>query len=224
MKAYTHTHYRDLRASHANYPQPTNKRKARSCADIWKWKKIKQQSGENETERVLYEREESESKKNGNNTRVPRARLEIVPIRVIKLSRPGIRCHNALNTIALRPAPITSARSPHPWNTPGPVLGTPSAMLDGNGRCARTSLRFRLFALLDDLVFAIIGGGNAGTAYKWVQKKKKKTQVQRVRGVAGMASGLPTLRRRGPLNLMVLCVKSIPQFLCCYVWRWGRRR
>ena len=39
----------------------------------------------------------------------------------------------------------------------------PSATLDGNGTCAcaRTSFRFLLFALLDDIVFAIIGGGNA---------------------------------------------------------------
>ena len=38
----------------------------------------------------------------------------------------------------------------------------PSATLDGNGTCAtRGSFRFLLFVLLDDLVFAIIGGGNA---------------------------------------------------------------
>ena len=37
----------------------------------------------------------------------------------------------------------------------------PSATLDGNGTCAtRGSFRFLLFALLDDLVFAIIGSGN----------------------------------------------------------------
>ena len=38
----------------------------------------------------------------------------------------------------------------------------PSATLDRNGTCAtRGSFRSLLFALLDKLVFAIIGGGNA---------------------------------------------------------------
>ena len=38
----------------------------------------------------------------------------------------------------------------------------PSATLDGNGTCAtRGAFRFLLFVLLDDLVFAIMGGGNA---------------------------------------------------------------
>ena len=37
----------------------------------------------------------------------------------------------------------------------------PSATLVGNGTCARGSFRFLLFALLDDSVFAMIGGGSA---------------------------------------------------------------
>ena len=36
----------------------------------------------------------------------------------------------------------------------------PSATLVGNGTCARGSFHFLLFALLDDLVFAMIGGWN----------------------------------------------------------------
>jgi hypothetical protein len=42
-----------------------------------------------------------------------RARLEIVPVGVIKLSRPKIRSNNALNTTALRPPAITSTRGAH---------------------------------------------------------------------------------------------------------------
>jgi hypothetical protein len=96
---------------------------------------------------------------------MPRARLEIVPVRVIKLSRPRIRRNHALNTTALRTPSITPTRSAHlRYTTRSVLLNAFRCTLDGNGTCARASLRLRLFALLDDLVFAIIGGGNAGGA------------------------------------------------------------
>ena len=39
--------------------------------------------------------------------------LEIVTVRVVRLSGPGIWHHNTLNTLALRAAPIPHARSAH---------------------------------------------------------------------------------------------------------------
>jgi hypothetical protein len=80
-------------------------------------------SGENETEQVLYKRRgelvKEEEKKGKKKTRT---RLEIVPVRVIKLSRPRIGRNHALNTTALRPASITPTRSAHLRYTPRPVL------------------------------------------------------------------------------------------------------
>jgi hypothetical protein len=108
----------------------------------------------NETEREVLYKQVKEGKEKDM-----RARLEIVPVGVIKLSRPKIRSNNALNTTALRPPAITSTRGAHLRR--GLSSCTPSATVDGNGTCARSSLRFLLLALPDDLVFAMIGGGNA---------------------------------------------------------------
>ncbi|KAF8269969.1 hypothetical protein EI94DRAFT_1798656 [Lactarius quietus] len=69
--------------------------------------------------------------------------LKIVTVEEVRLNRPGLGRNRALNPSALH---------------------APSTALDGNGTCARCSFRFRLFVLLDDLLFAMIagGGGNAG--------------------------------------------------------------
>ena len=93
----------------------------------------------------------------------------LVPVRVIVgFSHPSIRSNNALNVTALHPAILLPAVL---------ICGirrslsscAPSTTLDGNDTCTtRGSFRFLLFALLDGLVFAMMGSvkaiGGAGSS------------------------------------------------------------
>ena len=86
-----------------------------------------------------------------------RRRLEIVPIEIVGLSRPGLR----------RDKPLRSACAHHrvrsPCSSAAPAGACPQARPPPHSTRARASLRLLLLALLDDLVLAI-GGGNTGGA------------------------------------------------------------
>lgn len=81
------------------------------------------------------------------------ARLEIVPVRVVRFSRPRIRCsHDARDASALRPASSRPRAEIHLWYALGLTSCAPSAVLYGNSTAARASCLW-LLALLDDLDF-----------------------------------------------------------------------
>ena len=88
--------------------------------------------------------------------------LEIVPVRVVRFSQPKIRRDNALNATALPPHHHFHA-SAHLWDAPRPVplCAFHNARLELYACMCTGSLRSPLFALLDDLVLAMIRGGNA---------------------------------------------------------------
>ena len=83
--------------------------------------------------------------------------LEIVPVGfVVRFNHPRITCrrNDALDATALRPPAVPFTCSAHLRNTPRPVLLRAF-------RHARRERYMRMCAWLDDLVFAMIRGGNA---------------------------------------------------------------
>ena len=93
----------------------------------------------------------------------------------------------------------------------------PSATLDENGACTCTSrghLRFLLFALLDDLVFAMIGAGG-GNAVGGADSS----------GVGGTGIGSNHSSSSGHSEWTRSCVMKSPLRLVCHRvdGKWGRR-
>ena len=62
---------------------------------------------------------------------------EIVTIRVVRLSRPGIRRNNPLDTSALRAAPNPSTRSAHLWYTAREIFALGDARRERYISCPR---------------------------------------------------------------------------------------
>jgi hypothetical protein len=106
--------------NHTYHPQPT-KMQNRPYADLWMRKnKTKKAVKMKLNEYYTSERRASPRKtRKGNNTHLC---PEIVPVGVVRLSRPRIGRKNALNTPALRPSPFTPTRSVHLQYMPGSVL------------------------------------------------------------------------------------------------------
>jgi hypothetical protein len=160
------------------------------------------------------ERKKKKKRKRKRHTRA--VRLETFPVGVTRLSGPRIRRKTPLTP----PLCVRSLSRPRAMLISGTRHGRPSsapfAVLDGNGTCARGSLRYLLLALLEELVI-VIGGG-------------ARTRAERVRAASLVsASGRPTIHHQGlpsPITNIV-CAKSPLRALYDYVgwcWCWWRRR
>jgi hypothetical protein len=104
----------------------------------------------------INRKEEKELKDRHMSKGLKRAtRLEIVPVGVVRLSRPRIRRNDTLDTSDLRRLTVASGRSI--CGTRGGRSSYAPSALEQNRTCARASLQSRLLALLDDLIFAMIG-------------------------------------------------------------------